>query len=206
MECEKCKIEHDGSFGSGRFCSRKCANSRVFSEASCKKRSESNKRFFQENGKWGGQLDNHCDPKKLQETWRKKYAVMPWDELGAITKRKTVILDQNLCCQKCGLDTWQGERLALEIEHIDGDRKNSSRNNMIALCPNCHSLTSTWRGRNKAKNKNRFTDQEIWDAYKKCGTIHSALDFLGYAPKGNNYTRAKRIIHRNSLFDRLTSP
>ena len=29
MVCEKCKKEHDGSFGSGRFCSRACANSRV---------------------------------------------------------------------------------------------------------------------------------------------------------------------------------
>jgi hypothetical protein len=29
MKCEKCGKEHDGSFGSGRFCSRKCANSRI---------------------------------------------------------------------------------------------------------------------------------------------------------------------------------
>jgi hypothetical protein len=28
MKCEKCDIDHDGKFGSGRFCSRKCANSR----------------------------------------------------------------------------------------------------------------------------------------------------------------------------------
>ena len=28
MECERCDKHHDGSFGSGRFCSRACANSR----------------------------------------------------------------------------------------------------------------------------------------------------------------------------------
>lgn len=28
MKCEKCGKEHDGNFGSGRFCSRSCANSR----------------------------------------------------------------------------------------------------------------------------------------------------------------------------------
>ena len=30
--CLKCKKEHDGSFGSGKFCCRKCANSRNFKE------------------------------------------------------------------------------------------------------------------------------------------------------------------------------
>jgi len=199
MKCKKCKVEHDGSFGSGRFCSKKCANSRTFSEESCKKKSEANKRFLDKNGKWGGQLDNNCDPEKLRETWRKKHASMSWDELGKITKRKTVILDQDGCCQKCGLCTWQGEQLKLEIEHINGDHQDNSRENLIALCPNCHSLTPTWRGRNKSKNKGRFTDQEIWLAYQECGTIHSALIFLGYAAKGSNYVRAKRIVNRNLL-------
>lgn len=32
MICEKCGKEHDGSFGSGRFCSRACANSRIRTE------------------------------------------------------------------------------------------------------------------------------------------------------------------------------
>lgn len=35
--CEKCGKEHDGSFGSGRFCSKSCANSRVHSEETKKK-------------------------------------------------------------------------------------------------------------------------------------------------------------------------
>lgn len=41
--CEKCGKEHNGSFGSGRFCSRACANSRVFSEESKQKKSLANK-------------------------------------------------------------------------------------------------------------------------------------------------------------------
>ena len=32
MNCEKCGKEIDGSFGSGRFCSRSCANSRIRTE------------------------------------------------------------------------------------------------------------------------------------------------------------------------------
>lgn len=32
MKCEKCGKEHDGSFGSGRFCSKSCANTRSLSK------------------------------------------------------------------------------------------------------------------------------------------------------------------------------
>jgi len=36
--CEKCSKVHNGSFGSGRFCSRSCANSRTFSNESIEKK------------------------------------------------------------------------------------------------------------------------------------------------------------------------
>lgn len=51
-------------------------------------------------------------------------------------------------CARCG---W-GEKnkytnnIPLEIEHIDGDYKNNKEENLILLCPNCHSLTSTYKG------------------------------------------------------------
>ena len=32
MRCERCGKEHDGGFGSGRFCNRSCANARVHSD------------------------------------------------------------------------------------------------------------------------------------------------------------------------------
>lgn len=58
------------------------------------------------------------------------------------------------CC-KCGCDgKWQNGIIALELDHIDGDNKNNERSNLRYLCPNCHALTKTYRGRNKAL-KNR---------------------------------------------------
>lgn len=51
-------------------------------------------------------------------------------------------------CEKCGLDSWLGNKITLELEHIDGDNKNNNIKNLAFLCPNCHSYTDTWRGRN----------------------------------------------------------
>jgi hypothetical protein len=44
MKCIKCNKEHDGSFGSGKYCSRACANSRTFSEESIEKKRLANKK------------------------------------------------------------------------------------------------------------------------------------------------------------------
>ncbi|MEU8784654.1 HNH endonuclease signature motif containing protein [Streptomyces sp. NPDC048637] len=48
-------------------------------------------------------------------------------------------------CAECGLgDTWQGNRLVLEIDHINGDRLDNRLGNLRYLCPSCHSQTRTF--------------------------------------------------------------
>lgn len=58
-------------------------------------------------------------------------------------------------CQNCGCDgNWQNGIIALELDHIDGDNSNNELSNLRYLCPNCHALTPTYRGRNiNRKNK-----------------------------------------------------
>lgn len=54
-------------------------------------------------------------------------------------------------CAECGwskINPFTGT-LPLEIEHIDGDSTNNKEENLTLLCPNCHSLTRTYRGANK---------------------------------------------------------
>ena len=64
---------------------------------------------------------------------------------------------------KCAICGW-GEinkytnKIPLEVEHIDGNYRNNLEENLILLCPNCHSLTATYKGANlnngrKARNK-----------------------------------------------------
>ena len=64
-------------------------------------------------------------------------------------------------CARCGWNKLNPytKKIPLEIEHIDGNYKNNSEDNLILLCPNCHSLTSTYKGANLnhgRKNRNKY--------------------------------------------------
>ncbi|MDH6221166.1 HNH endonuclease [Streptomyces pseudovenezuelae] len=51
-------------------------------------------------------------------------------------------------CAGCGVgDVWQGRRLVLEIDHINGDRLDNRKENLRYLCPSCHSQTRTFSNR-----------------------------------------------------------
>jgi 5-methylcytosine-specific restriction endonuclease McrA len=54
------------------------------------------------------------------------------------------------CCE-CGLTEWRGGPIPLELDHRDGDHTNNLLENLRLLCPNCHALTDTYRGRNKGR-------------------------------------------------------
>lgn len=54
-------------------------------------------------------------------------------------------------CSRCGLTEWLGQSLSLELHHINGKNKDNRLENLQLLCPNCHSQTPTYSGRNAAK-------------------------------------------------------
>lgn len=52
-------------------------------------------------------------------------------------------------CANCGLIEWQGQLLSLHLDHINGVNNDHRIENLRFLCPNCHSLTETYAGKNK---------------------------------------------------------
>ena len=77
---------------------------------------------------------------------------------GRLTNRgnlKKRLVDNGLLrneCYRCGIAEWMGERLPLELHHKDGDGANNLLENLEILCPNCHSITPTWGGRNAKRH------------------------------------------------------
>ena len=48
-------------------------------------------------------------------------------------------------CEECGISTWNNKEITLELHHINGNHYDNRLENLIILCPNCHSQTSTWK-------------------------------------------------------------
>lgn len=55
-------------------------------------------------------------------------------------------------CEMCGLTEWVGKPISLELDHINGIKTDNRLENLRILCPNCHSQTDTYRGRNKKRS------------------------------------------------------
>jgi oligoribonuclease NrnB/cAMP/cGMP phosphodiesterase (DHH superfamily) len=131
----------------------------------------------------------------LRNTWDAKYQQKSFDELGFGGKRRRVIEEQKSKCFICNLSEWNNTSLTLEIDHIDGNNSNNARENLRGLCPNCHSTTHTWRGRNKpSQNGQKVSDEDLLTLLKSESNIRNALKKAGLAAKGNNYKRAKQLL------------
>ena len=51
-------------------------------------------------------------------------------------------------CEVCNNTEWMGHEIPLELHHINGNKYDNRIENLQILCPNCHSFTDNYRGKN----------------------------------------------------------
>lgn len=107
---------------------------------------------------------NKCQQEYEQKEWEKKWFAGEvsgnqnsiW--LDYSKRVKTYLFNKyDSKCSQCGwgeTNPYTGT-IPLEVEHIDGNPYNTVPDNVTLLCPNCHSLTATYRGANKGNGRSK---------------------------------------------------
>ena len=56
-------------------------------------------------------------------------------------------------CEICGISTWLGTQIVLELHHKNGDHYDNDFDNLQILCPNCHSIQESHKKSRSIYNK-----------------------------------------------------
>jgi len=201
--CENCNIEHGGHYGSGRFCSSKCARS--FSTKD--KRIEINKKVSEKmkGRKMGFSNLSTKECNRLRKignaALREKYDIIyknsSWEELSYENRRRRLLEEQNGNCLICGISSWNEKPISLRFDHIDGVRENNVRENCRMICPNCDSQLDTYCGRNKRNRNKKYTDEKLFALLKQNDfVINRVLEEIGFAKSKSIYNRLNSIIEK----------
>lgn len=65
-------------------------------------------------------------------------------------------------CEKCGQNEWwNGEKISLILDHINGDRDNNLLENLRIVCPNCNATLPTHGGKNRSTKSNTINKEKV---------------------------------------------
>ena len=155
-DCAQC-----GSPTKSKFCSNKC--SATFNNHTRVRKAAIPVRLCEECGEMtknpqfcGQSCFRAFREKRHIEDWKAgKESGMTPSGVICDTVRKYIFTKYGRQCAKCGwceVNMTSG-RVPVQIDHIDGDFRNCSEENLIVLCPNCHSLTPTYMTLNRGKGR-----------------------------------------------------
>lgn len=136
---------------SGKFC---CNDSTSKCQTIKNKNSENLKLAYKEGTRKSAFLNVSKEDAK---NWRdkgiknriKNLKSQPFESWGRLLKKQLLLVEQENKCLWCKNDKWNGIAIVLEVDHINGDKSNETRENLRLLCPNCHAQTDTYKIKNK---------------------------------------------------------
>lgn len=153
--CERCKtpFEIRKTDSVKKFCSRSCAAKTNNTKRSrhkikecrcCSKEFIGKKQYCSPKCKSDGLILDWLDGKI---DGGNKYTISSW-------ARRYVLEQAEYRCEECGENrTRKDGSTILQIDHIDGDWRNNSRENLRCLCPTCHALTDTYGAKNMGNGR-----------------------------------------------------
>lgn len=158
--------------------------------------------FIERAKKYGAYKPNPSGLGTNRGTSRRDYKITPIEEIfdgmhptyDVATLKRRLVADNIIeyKCVVCGNDgTWLGNPITLQLNHINGNRHDHSLENLEFLCPNCHTQTETWGGRNKLRKT--VTDEEIIKSLKETKTIYEAIANLGMSKSTTTYNRFRDL-------------
>ena len=154
--------ERPSDYKEQQFCNQSCAasynnkNRSIQSKEKLKKYCKNCGKEIKSNNKFcSNECHNEFKYNAYIDNWKKGLISGAKGYGVSLTIRKYLFKKYNNKCSKCGwgeINPTTG-KIPLEVHHKDGDYTNNKEDNLDLLCPNCHSLTPTYKGINKGNGR-----------------------------------------------------
>jgi hypothetical protein len=165
-KCINCEKTLDYDSRAKKFCNQSCAatyNNKKREKKSVLKHCKQcgkEKRIYNIYKQGSGKFCSHL----CQREYEFQTITLPKFYCGEVSNRGTlrrILLKlEGEKCSCCEIKEWNNKKIVFEVDHINGNSNNDLPSNLRLLCPNCHSQTKTFKGRNKGKGRKSINESD----------------------------------------------